>query len=341
MRLSINTLLSLLAVGHMCCGYTPGNTQTDQTQITVGLALSDDEDATFAGAVGWTQNPFDDSIDVDQGDLVDVKTIELTSAGVLNIQVQFDSPHVVATVSFHDEYCEQIREQTVESGQQVVVLEQLSVTPGRYFIRVAATAGASDYTVERQWAFNTVIGPIPAELRELMMGTSYPDDCPITLDDLSLLRVSYWGEDGEVHLGELVVADHYAEDLAIVFETLFDARFVIAQMRPISEYSGSDDASTEDNNTSAFNCRAVTGGSRWSEHSYGHAIDINPLWNPYVRGELVLPIGAEAFVDRERRHPGLIVADDVVVRAFADIGWEWGGDWSRTKDYQHFSATGR
>ena len=335
------TLLILLALGHTCCGSIPGNTQADPIETTVGQALSDDDDATFAGATAWSENPFEDSIDVAAGDSVDVKTIEITSAGVFHIHFQFDSPNVAATVSLHDEYCDRLQEQTIELGQQEVTLEQLDITPGRYFIRVAASEGASTYTIERQWVFDADFGPLSTELRTAMIGTSYPDDCPIALDDLSLLQVSYWDEDGEVHLGELVVADHYAEDLAIVFETLFDARFVIAQMRPISEFGGSDDASTEDNNTSAFNCRAVTGGSRWSEHSYGHAIDINPLWNPYVRGELVLPIGAEAFVDRERHRPGLIVADDVVVRAFADIGWEWGGDWSRTKDYQHFSATGR
>jgi hypothetical protein len=80
----------------------------------------------------------------------------------------------------------------------------------------------------------------------------------------------------------------------------------------------------------------------WSEHSYGRAIDINPVQNPYVSGDgTVSPPAGAGFTDRSRAAPGMIVADDAVVRAFAAIGWEWGGDWSSAKDYQHFSASGR
>jgi hypothetical protein len=97
-----------------------------------------------------------------------------------------------------------------------------------------------------------------------------------------------------------------------------------------------------DDNTSAFNCRAVTGRPGvWSQHSYGWALDLNPFENPYVSGSTVLPADAAAYADRSRRDPGMIHAGDVVVRAFGSIGWTWGGSWSKPKDYQHFSVTGR
>src|SRR3546814_3477803 len=81
--------------------------------------------------------------------------------------------------------------------------------------------------------------------------------------------------------------------------------------------------------------------SKWSEHSYGRAIDINPLHNPYVRNGSVDPPEGATWADRSRRDPGMIHPDDAVVRAFAAQGWAWGGYWSSGKDYQHFSASGR
>jgi len=96
------------------------------------------------------------------------------------------------------------------------------------------------------------------------------------------------------------------------------------------------------NNSSAFNCRAVTGGGRWSEHAYGRAIDLNPVQNPYVdRDGSVLDPASAPYTDRTRRDPGMIRTGEVVVEAFAAIGWEWGGNFRSIKDYQHFSQSGR
>jgi hypothetical protein len=89
------------------------------------------------------------------------------------------------------------------------------------------------------------------------------------------------------------------------------------------------------------NCRAKTGGGGWSEHSYGRAIDINPLRNPYINKAKILPPAGRAWVTRDPQRPGLITDGDVVVRAFAGIGWKWGGAWSKIKDYQHFSQSGQ
>jgi hypothetical protein len=110
----------------------------------------------------------------------------------------------------------------------------------------------------------------------------------------------------------------------------------------VDRFRGSDDASMAADNTSAFNCRyaVATGPKRWSAHAYGKAIDVNPVENPYVQGSTVSPANGRAYADRSRRSPGMAVAGGVLVSAFASRGWAWGGRWSGTPDYQHFSATG-
>jgi hypothetical protein len=112
-------------------------------------------------------------------------------------------------------------------------------------------------------------------------------------------------------------------------------------MERVEAYGGDDDASMAADNTSAFNCREITGGGAFSNHSWGTAIDVNPLENPYVKGDVVLPDAGAAYLDRSDVRPGMIVDGDVVVTAFAAIGFEWGGDWNRLKDYQHFEAANR
>ena len=151
----------------------------------------------------------------------------------------------------------------------------------------------------------------------------------------------HWTELGEVQEGELVVAAEVAEDLRGVFEKLYDIHFPIHKMKGVEHYGGSDRRSMEDNNTSALNCRNVQGTSKWSEHSYGLAIDINPFWNPWVKGTRVDPKTAKAYADRSILKKGMIGAEDPIVQYFSEIGWKWGGNWKNSKDYQHFSKSGR
>jgi poly-gamma-glutamate synthesis protein (capsule biosynthesis protein) len=160
------------------------------------------------------------------------------------------------------------------------------------------------------------IGPA---LRERMTASHRPG-CPVPLRDLRYHVVA-------------------------VFQELFEARFPIRRMVLVDEYDGDDGASMAANNTSAYNCRTVAGTDRWSEHAFGAAVDINPVQNPYVQGSSYDPAEAAPYVEvprgaRARPEPGVIVAGDVVVRAFERIGWEWGGTWTSSKDYQHFSAGG-
>ena len=139
----------------------------------------------------------------------------------------------------------------------------------------------------------------------------------------------------------MVVAADVADAVLSAFRQIYDSGFPIARMQLVDDYGADDDRSMAADNTSAFNCRPVTGGTGFSQHSYGNAIDINPVENPYVRGTLVLPPEGAAFADRENVRPGMIVPGDAVSSAFAAIGWVWGGDWVTLKDFQHFSANGR
>lgn len=185
------------------------------------------------------------------------------------------------------------------------------------------------------------VQPLPPDVQASMVGTTWQEGCPVALEELRLVTVPHVSQDGTARAGVLIVHQQHASAIAGVFTQLYDRGFVIPSMRPAHEFGGDDDAMMRANNTSAFNCRPIGGTSTWSEHSWGHALDLNPLWNPYVRGDRVDPPQGRAFVDRDPQRPGTIVADGPVVVAFAEIGWRWGGAWSRSKDYQHFSATGR
>lgn len=180
---------------------------------------------------------------------------------------------------------------------------------------------------------NPNISPVTAE--ELY--ASWRPGCPVHFRDLRRITVSYLGFDGADHVGSLIVHADWAEALLGVFAQIHAAGFQIAAMEPVDAYGGGDNESMAANNTSAFNCRAVTGGTSWSRHSYGRAIDINPVQNPYVTssGTILPPSGADYADDRSPRQ-GVITGGDAVVAAFASIGWQWGGHWNSPKDYQHF-----
>lgn len=168
------------------------------------------------------------------------------------------------------------------------------------------------------------------------LGASWSPGCPVPPADLREVAVRFVGFDAQVHLGHLVVHADVVGRVRNVFGDLYAARFPIRRMRTIDVYDGDDDASMAADNTSAFNCRRITGGSSWSRHSYGKAIDLNPVENPYVNGDTVLPPAGRSHLDRDGDTIGLVVAGDEVVTAFKARGFEWGGDWSSLKDYQHF-----
>jgi D-alanyl-D-alanine carboxypeptidase len=131
-------------------------------------------------------------------------------------------------------------------------------------------------------------------------------------------------------------------ELTVVFRRLYRAQFPIRRMRPVDAYGGNDERSLAADNTAAFNCRYAVGPGpkRWSAHAYGQAIDVNPVENPYLEGGRVHPRAGKAYLDRTNVRPGMAVRGGLLVSAFASVGWQWGGRWTGTPDYQHFSATG-
>jgi hypothetical protein len=171
---------------------------------------------------------------------------------------------------------------------------------------------------------------------------SWRRGCPVAPAQLRRLRVTYWGFDRRAHTGTLVVNVRVVWPLVKVFSRLYAARFPIRRMRPIDAYGGNDERSLAADNTAAFNCRyaIAAGPKRWSSHAYGLAVDVNPVENPYLDRGRVHPRAGRAYLDRSRRRPGMAVPGGVLVRAFASVGWQWGGRWSASPDYQHFSSTG-
>jgi hypothetical protein len=171
---------------------------------------------------------------------------------------------------------------------------------------------------------------------------SWHRGCPVAPEQLRRLRLAYWGFDGRAHTGELVVNARVVGDLLRVFSRLYSARFPIRRMRPIDAYRGSDERSLAADNTAAFNCRyaVASGPKRWSAHAYGLAIDVDPVENPYLEGGRVHPRSGRAYLNRGRVRRGMAVRGGVLVSAFADVGWAWGGRWTGSPDYQHFSANG-
>jgi D-alanyl-D-alanine carboxypeptidase len=187
--------------------------------------------------------------------------------------------------------------------------------------------------------FRSTIGPIGPAVRA-RMGATWRPGCPVGLDELRYVTVSFRGFDGRPHTGELVVHRRVAAQVVSVFARLYRARFPIEEMRLVTTADLEAHPTGDGNNTAAFVCRAARKQTRWSAHAYGLAVDVDPFQNPYRRGDLVLPELASAYLDRADRRPGMIRRGDAVTAAFAAIGWTWGGTWRSPRDLMHFSATG-
>jgi hypothetical protein len=174
------------------------------------------------------------------------------------------------------------------------------------------------------------------------LGRSWRPGCPVPPSRLRGIRLAYWDFGGRRHLGTIVVDETAVRDVETVFRSLYRARFPIRSLRPVAAFGGSDTRSMAADNTSGFNCRkaVTTGPAGWSEHAYGLAIDVNTVENPYREAGRWLPSAGKRFADRTRVRRGMAVPGGVLVRAFAAVGWGWGGRW-RNPDYQHFSANGR
>lgn len=186
--------------------------------------------------------------------------------------------------------------------------------------------------------FRWTVDPIP---EDVLARSSWVPECPVGVEDLSYLTMSHFGFDQEFHTGEMIVRADVAEKVVEIFRRLHEARFPIEQMRVITREEIDAHPTGDWNDTTSFVCRPAVGSTSWSQHALGTGIDINPFHNPYLKGDLVLPELASAYVDREDIRPGMIEDGDVATDAFAEIGWGWGGHWNSLKDWMHFSLSGR
>jgi len=170
---------------------------------------------------------------------------------------------------------------------------------------------------------------------------TYRSGCPVKPSGLRLLRLTHYGFDKKLHRGEIVVRTSAVSDVSAVFKRALDDRFPIRLMRRVDRYHGSDIRSMEKDNTSAFNCRHVTGNpSRLSQHSYGNAVDVNTRENPYVTGSRVYPSTSRTYLNRGNVRKGMLISSGPIPKEFSRRGWPWGARWSHP-DYQHFSSNGR
>lgn len=195
-------------------------------------------------------------------------------------------------------------------------------------------------TPEASYADDFYISEIPDDIFAKMQGKSYKEDCTVPREDLRYVHVRHMGFDGEAKDGELVVNKAIADDVLAIFEELYKADYPIEKVRLVDEYDADDEASMSDNNSSAFNFRFISHTTRISRHGLGMAVDINTRYNPYVKtvdGKLSIePANGADYVDRSKDFPHKIDHEDLCYKLFKEHGFAWGGDWTHSKDYQHF-----
>jgi hypothetical protein len=225
----------------------------------------------------------------------------------------------------------------------ITVTRSATPSPKPSTVKSSATATSTPTAAPSATAapFQSSISSVDSATRAAMLASgSWKPGWPVQIDDLRVLTLTYWGFDGRTHVGKLMVNHDVATDVVTAMHALYDARFPIRRMELIDKYGADDERSMAADNTSAYNGRKVPGSTVWSQHAYGRAIDIDPLENPLIQGGVVDPAAAARYVDRSLKAMGMIHAGDVVVRAFAAVGWPWGGYWHSLKDYQHFSQNG-
>ena len=198
----------------------------------------------------------------------------------------------------------------------IILAQQNSQTVG--YIPTNEQAAKSKEIIDADYTFE-----------EALQGITIPHSVK---EELELVNVSYYGFDGKLHSGQILVNKNVAEDIIEIFKVIRETKFPVEKVVPMVEYNWSDEKSMQDNNTSSFNYRFLSGSKLLSMHASGLAIDINPKQNPYVKNGSNSPVGSTYELDEN----GTICSDSEIVKAFKEMGWSWGGDWKSLKDYQHF-----
>lgn len=183
--------------------------------------------------------------------------------------------------------------------------------------------------------------PISNVVFALMKGKSFKDDCTTPRDSLRYLRCLHTDKDGRIIVGEMVVNKIVADDVLDIFYQLYQAKYPIEKMRLIDYWNADDEMAMRDNNSSSFNFRFISHTTKVSKHGRGVAIDINTLYNPYHKiaddgTEVIEPATGEPYLDRTKSFDYKIEKGDLCYRLFKEKGFDWGGDWTDRKDYQHF-----
>ncbi|MCL2400067.1 MAG: M15 family metallopeptidase [Defluviitaleaceae bacterium] len=178
--------------------------------------------------------------------------------------------------------------------------------------------------------------PLPEYILQVIRGSSFHDNTPFSYCFLTYLTITHVDLYGRYRLGNMIVAAEIGEEVLDIFREIFEYRFPIHRMRLIDFYNAGDYLSMADNNSVAFNFRYIAGTGTLSRHALGMAIDINPIQNPYIRGNTIWPLAGAEYLDRTNIRPGMITRGDAVYRAFISRGWIWGGNWQSPRDYHHF-----
>jgi D-alanyl-D-alanine carboxypeptidase len=215
-----------------------------------------------------------------------------------------------------------------------------SITVVALTLVIAAGSVVPGARAASQTGFRGHISRISPALARQMTGVSWRPGCPVPLRELRVVTATRHGFDGRSRRGRLIVHRDVAVRVLGVLRRLYAEGFPIRRMVPVDRYAGDDERSIEADNTSAFNCRFVEGTTRYSEHAYGRAIDVNPIENPYVSGGATSHRSSRPYLRRTPFRPGMAAEGHALVRAFDAIGWGWGGRFAGVKDYQHFSASG-
>jgi hypothetical protein len=199
---------------------------------------------------------------------------------------------------------------------------------------LCCTTGAQGQTFTSQ--------AIPDSVWQTMQGKTWHDNPYIRRSDLRYLRISHYDLEGRVHVGEMICNKLIADKLLAIFSELYAAHYPIQRMRLPDNYDADDERQMRDNNTSCFCYRNVSGSKNLSKHARGLAIDINTLYNPYIRyskkdgSRIVEPATAVKYCDRKANFPYKITTSDLCYKLFTKYGFTWGGAWRTMKDYQHF-----
>ena len=202
---------------------------------------------------------------------------------------------------------------------------------------VVSAAAIERFGADRCFAADT----IDDATFERMKGRSFKPNPHIHRSDLRYLRTLHVNHEGDIVVGEMVCNKAIANDLTDIFRQLYEARYPIERMVLIDNYDADDERSMRDNNSSCFCYRVVSGSKVLSAHARGMAVDINPLYNPYVKvrkdgSRYVQPATGEPYTHRTRSFIYKMTASDLCVRLFLAHGFTWGGSWGNPKDFQHF-----